>query len=366
MHRIRSLALALGLFAALAVVTTAGAARSGDVKGAVYTLSNSPAGNAVLAFPRAADGSLGAPTPYPTGGTGTGGGLGSQGALFLSDDGRDLFAVNAGSNSVSYFSVAKDGLELDSTVASGGTMPISVAARGDLVYVLNAGGAGSISGFTVAHDALVPLAGSTRPLGAGSSGPAQISFSKDGGALVVTEKGSSTIDTYALGGDGTPDAPATFAAVGSTPFGFDWDRRGNLLTSNAAGSASSYSITHEGRVNVISGAVPTFQAAPCWLIASRDGKFAWTANAGGTAGNITGFSVDHDGTLTLLPFTPTSTGGVTSHPLDLTITKDGGLLYNLTDGLHTISAFWIGKDGSLSPAGTTPGLPIGAAGIVAS
>jgi 6-phosphogluconolactonase (cycloisomerase 2 family) len=364
MNRKRSLGLLLGLLAALAVAASAGAAKSDEIKGAVYTLSNSPAGNAVLAFPRAADGSLGTAVPYATGGTGTGGGLGSQGALFLSDNGHDLFAVNAGSNSVSYFTVGKGGLELESTVPSGGAMPISVTARGKLVYVLNAGGAGNISGFTVEHDALVPIAGSPRPLGAGSAGPAQISFSKDGGALVVTEKASSTIDTYAVNNDGTADAPATFRAAGATPFGFDWDNHGNLLTSDASGSASSYSVSHEGRVNVISGAVPTFQAAPCWLVASKDGKFAWTANGG--AGTITGFSVGHDGSLALLPFAPTSTGGAATHPLDVAMTKDGGLLYNLTDGAHTISAFRVGKDGSLTSAGTTAGLPVGAAGIVAS
>jgi 6-phosphogluconolactonase len=363
MHRMRSLALALGLFAALAIAAAAGAARSDDVKGAVYTLSNSPAGNAVLAFPRAADGSLGAAVPYATSGNGTGGGLGSQGALVLS--GHELYAVNAGSNSISMFSVKHGGLELESTVPSGGTMPISITVRGNLVYVLNAGGAGNITGFTLEHDELVPLAGSTQPLGAGSAGPAQISFTPDGKALVVTEKASSTIDTYALGHDKLPDAPATFRAVGATPFGFDWDKHGNLLTSNAAGSASSYSVSREGRVNVISGAVATHQGAPCWLVTSKDSKWAFTANAG--PGNISAFAVDHDGTLTLRDASGiTGDIGAGTHPLDLAITKDGTLLYNLTDGTHTFTAFWIGKDGSLTPAGTTPDLPVGAAGLAVS
>src|SRR4051812_40881218 len=105
MHRMRTIALALGLLAALALVATAGAAHSGGPAGAVYVLGNSTAGNAVLAYDRASDGSLSGPATYPTGGTGTGGGLGSQGALVL--DGRDLYAVNAGSNSISRFSVER-------------------------------------------------------------------------------------------------------------------------------------------------------------------------------------------------------------------------------------------------------------------
>jgi 6-phosphogluconolactonase (cycloisomerase 2 family) len=360
----RSIALVLGLLAAFAVVATAGAARPDARKGFVYTLSNSPAGNAVLAFPRAADGTLGSPVPYPTGGTGTGGGLGSQEALVLSENGRDLYAVNAGSNSISLFSVGKGGLELESTVPSGGTMPISIALRRDVVYVLNAGGGGNITGFTSDDDTLVPIPGSTRTLGVGSSGPAQVSFTPDGHALVVTLKASSSIATFALDHD-VPDAAAVFAAAGGTPFGFDWDRRGHLLTSDAAGSASSYDVSREGRVNVISGAVAAHQAAPCWLVVSRDGKWAYTANGG--SGTISGFAVAKDGSLTLRdPSGVTADLGATSHPLDLSISSDGKLLYNLTDGAQSLSAFWVGDDGSLTPAGTTPGLPVGAAGIAAS
>src|SRR6187397_1822211 len=191
MHRIRTIAVAFGLVAGLVLAAAAGAAHPGGPVGAVYTLSNSPAGNAVLAYSRAADGSLSGPVSYATGGTGTGGGLGSQGAIVLSDDGKELYAVNAGNNSVSLFSVSKDGLEWESTAPSGGTMPISVTAHGKLLYVLNAGGTANISGFSNDHDTLTPIAGSIRAMGVGAAGPAQISFSPDGGVLVVTEKGSS-------------------------------------------------------------------------------------------------------------------------------------------------------------------------------
>jgi 6-phosphogluconolactonase (cycloisomerase 2 family) len=118
-------------------------------------------------------------------------------------------------------------------------------------------------------------------------------------------------------------------------------------------------------VNVITGAVAAHQAAPCWLVTSKDGKWAFTANGGG--GSISAFSVAGDGSLALRDASGvTASLGAGSHPLDLSITRDGSLLYNLTDGNHTISAFWIGKDGSLTSAGTTPGLPVGAAGIASS
>jgi 6-phosphogluconolactonase (cycloisomerase 2 family) len=360
MRRARTFAVALGLLAAL--VATGGAAHAGGPSGSVYVLGNSPSGNAVLAYTRAADGSLSGPVSYPTGGVGTGAGLGSQGSVVL--DGDDLYAVNAGSNSISRFSIRKGGLELVATVSSGGVTPISLTVHHDVLYVLNSGAGGNISGFSTAHGGLTPIPGSTRPMGPGATGPAQISFSDDGHVLVVTEKTTSSIETFYVDKD-VPDAAAVFASTGGTPFGFDFDKHGNLLVSNAAGSASSYSLSREGRVNVISGAVPTFQAAPCWLVTSKDGRYAYTANAG--PGTISGFTVGNDGSLTLLtPGGATASLGATAHPIDEAITGDGRYLYNLTDGLHRISGFSIGTDGSLTGAGYVAGLPVGAAGIAAS
>ena len=66
-------------------------------------------------------------------------------------------------------------------------------------------------------------------------------------------------------------------------------------------------------MNVISGAVPTFQGAPCWLVTSKDGRYAYTANAG--PGTISGFTVGNDGSLTLLtPGGATASLGATAAP----------------------------------------------------
>jgi hypothetical protein len=57
----------------------------------------------------------------------------------------------------------------------------------DLLYVLNAGGTGNISGFIISkRGRLAPLPDSTRPLSSATSGPGQVQFSPDGGLLVVT------------------------------------------------------------------------------------------------------------------------------------------------------------------------------------
>src|SRR5439155_16551853 len=197
-----------------------------------------------------------------------------------------------GDSTVSLFDVQPDGLALDATVPSGGSQPISATVHGNLLYVLNGSG---ISGFTVGKQSLTALAGSTRALGAGSAGPAQVQFSPDGSLLVVTEKTSNTIDTYAVDAKGIAGTPVVTTWTG-TPFGFDFDNRGHLLVSEAAGSASSFDVSSTG-ASAISTHVATHQGAPCWLVATKNGRYAYTANAGG--GSISGFSVGEDGSLAL-------------------------------------------------------------------
>jgi hypothetical protein len=79
---------------------------------------------------------------------------------------------------VSLFAIKPGGLELVETVASGGSRPISVTIRDRLLYVLDAGRAGSITGFTIDRDGLTPIPGSTRSLGVGAS--AQVALSPTG------------------------------------------------------------------------------------------------------------------------------------------------------------------------------------------
>src|SRR5689334_20066100 len=100
----------------------------------VFTLGNEVE-NAAIAHRRAADGTLTFAGSRRTGGAGSGGGLGSQGALAFSDGRRWLFAVNAGSNQISSFEVFGSALVLADVVDSGGERPISLTVRGNRVYV---------------------------------------------------------------------------------------------------------------------------------------------------------------------------------------------------------------------------------------
>ena len=84
----KRLLLLVAALATAAVVVAANAGAGADSPGAVYTLTNLAAGNAVAVFDRAADGSLSPAGTYATGGLGTGASLGSQGAIVVTRDGR--------------------------------------------------------------------------------------------------------------------------------------------------------------------------------------------------------------------------------------------------------------------------------------
>src|SRR5437763_11170010 len=159
----------------------------------VYVQTNDAEANEVLAFSRAEDGTLESAGRYSTGGRGTGQPhLPSQSSVAVSQDGRWLLVVNAGSDELSLFAVELDGLRLADSVGSGGSTPTSVAVSGTLVYVLNNGTPG-ISGFKLVDGRLNELADSTRSLSQDDADPAQISFTAAGKALIDTERGTHSI-----------------------------------------------------------------------------------------------------------------------------------------------------------------------------
>jgi 6-phosphogluconolactonase len=348
--------------AALLAVPALGGSAQASAKTAVYTLSNATTGNQVLEFSRAVDGSLQQTGAYATSGLGTGAGLGSQNAVIVTADRQFLLAVNAGSDSISAFKFGKNGLKLLNTVPSNGTTPISVTAHDNVVYVLNAGSL-SISGFFLGAKGLTALPNSTRSLSPGAAGPAQVSFDPTGSALVVSEKTSNAFDVFTVGGQRVVSSATQYPSAGGVPFGFAFDGHGHLLAAQAnAGpgesAASAYAVGPGGAFSTIAGPVLTHQAAACWLVTSKDGRYAFTANGG--SGSISSFAVAADGTPTLLGSTVVGAG---SHPLDEAVA--GTTLFVLADAFHALASYRIGQDGSLSPLGGGSGLPAGAMGLAA-
>jgi 6-phosphogluconolactonase len=338
--------------------------------GVVYTMSNAANGNSVIAYRRAPTGELTFVAATPTGGTGAGTGLGNAGAVVLSPNGRWLFVVNPGSNDFTVFEASRSGLVARAKVPSRGVRPVSITVDNDLIYVLNAG-SDSIAGFRIAGDGIKPLSASVRPLSGTGVGAAEIAFSPDGNNLVVTEKTTNKIDVFNLGEDGLPAAarPNVFASQGVDPFGFTFDQAQTLLVTEAApgvangSSISSYRLTKDGALSVIQAAAPTQQSAACWVATTPGGRYAYTTDA--ASGVISGFSVGRDGKLTLLNADGVAANpGAGSTPIDTGVGGEGRFLYTLNAGAHTITAFSIAADGSLSPiAAPYGGLPSAANGL---
>jgi DNA-binding beta-propeller fold protein YncE len=272
--------------------------------------------------------------------------------------------VNAGSDTISVFKVKPKTLEYAGSFYSEGTRPVSLTIDGDLLYVLNAGGAvgaeDNITGFMIEPDAmLLHLEGSTQPLSGANTSPAQIEFSTDGNVLVVTEKDTSIIDTYVLDDDGLAGPPNSFLlSAGTTPFGFSFSKRNRLYVSEAGtSSASSYQVYPDGDLEVISATVPINQAGVCWLVATNNGRYAYTTNAG--SGTIAVLNIYRDGSLSLLDIAE-AVGGV----LDLAFSNNSHFLYALGSDAGKIISFQVSSGGGLTQVEAID-IPPGANGLAA-
>lgn len=353
-----------GVISLMLASAVAAAGPASGQPGAVYAQSNAATGNAVLRFQRDSSGQLSAATSYPTGGLGTGAGLGSQGSVVLSANGRWLLAVDAGSDELSLFRVRAHDLRFKDRIDSGGDMPISVTVHDRLIYVVNAGVGNNISGFRLTGwGDLKALSGSPRALSAPAAGPAQIQFTPDGGKLVVTEKNTNAISVFRVREHGRTSSPVVSTSSGMTPFGYAFDRNGHLLVSEAFGGApdasavSSYRIKPNGGLKTLSPSVGTTQTAACWVAVG--GRFAFVTNTG--SGSVSSYRIAADGTITLSHAAAGSTGAGSS-PIDVVVSADGRFLYALGGSSHAITIFRIHGGGGLTDIGTAS-LPAGSVGL---
>jgi 6-phosphogluconolactonase (cycloisomerase 2 family) len=335
------------------------------LSGHVFTLSNQAKANQVLDFTRGSDGKLMYARAYATGGTGTGGGLGNQGAVVLTEDGI-ILAVNAGSSTISSLKLTENGAMLKSEVSSGGEMPVSIAQHGHLVFAVNAGGNSNISGFALDNDGkLHPIPNSTRPLSAAQAAPAQISFVHDGKVLVITEKATNKITTYTVNNYGMPGAMHTLTSANATPFGFGVGSNGYIYVSEAAGGApgastvSSYRVSSNGMITLVKGPVSAGQTAACWVVVDKKEKYAYATNTG--SNNISSFHINSGSISVSEAIAATSD----MSPIDAAFSNHSKYLYVLNAVSKTITAYSTGSNGNLSQIQSVSGLPMGATGLAA-
>ena len=369
---LRAVATAGGLIAVTMLATLSSSASALAAGRAVFVQTDNLAGNQIVAYERAGDGTLTQAGTYAT--EGLGGELegsvvdhlASQGSLAYDSQNRLLYAVNAGSDTISVFAVFGDRLALRQVLPSGGSFPVSIAVESGLVYVLNGLEGGTLQGFRVIGGRLQPIPGSSRPLGLNPSAtpqytntPGQVAFSPGGAQLLVTTKeNGSDVDVFAVDPLGRlSKTPVVNSLAGTVPFAMTFDREGHLLVAEAAGALASFVLEENGTLAQLDSA-PTGQKATCWIVGAR-GRF-YTSNAG--SDSLSGFRTSaHGQLLTLFSTTGTSPG-----PVDAAATSSGRFIYLQTGGEGVVDEFAVEPGGALSEIGsvTVPGA-VGGEGIVA-
>jgi hypothetical protein len=369
---IRVAVAALTSAALLGAIAGAASAAGPRSEHPVFVQTDNLTGNQVVAYDRASNGALSQVAVYNTGGDGGAlegsqvDHLASQGSLAYDARHRLLVAVNAGSDTVSVFGVSGDQLALRQVIGSGGSFPSSIAIDGNLVFVLNAEGTGSIQGYGIVAGHLDPISGSHRDLGLSATEtprfthtPGQVAFSPDGSQLIVTTKANgSAIETFAVRGRGRlSPAPVVNSLPGAVPFAVAFDPAGHMLVAEAGTNAlANFVLNDDGTITEI-GSAGTGQEATCWV--SGLGREFFTGNAG--SATLSHIREEAGGNLTLLGNTGTDPGTV-----DGAISGDGQFLYVQTGGNGIVDEFALGAGGTLTPVGSVlvPNA-VGGEGIVA-
>lgn len=358
---------------------TAGASsRLGRGEGAAFAMTNRSAGNEIVTYRRAANGALTRVGAVSTRGRGIGTDLDTQGPLQLSSDHRHLYAVNAGTDDITVFSVHGTQLTFRQKVYAGDE-PNSLTISGNLLYVLDGSVAGNgIRGFRIASDGtLTALPNSFRALSSPVAVPGTVQFSPDGRLLLVTQKTTNEVlsperalDAFQIASNGLASAiPKRDASHGVRPFSLAFRGNHQLLVAESfdatpgRAAVSSYRVSTSGSLAVISGSIPNRQTDSCWVVITKDGRYAFTANFG--SGTISSYRFGPNGRVRVIDGKAAFLGTM-SQPVDLAFNADNQYLYLLLRGTGGVAAFKIQNDGDLRPLGVVTGrLPVadGASGL---
>jgi 6-phosphogluconolactonase len=335
-----------------------------SMDGALFVQTNA-AHNEVIAYARDAAGMLTHAGTFATGGAGSDEAhLPSQGSVTLTKDRRHLLVTNVASNDVSVFSLEGAMPALTKTVPTG-SAPRSVAEHDGLVFVLATGDA-RVDGFRLVDGDLVPIEGSSMSLSTPDG--AQVGFTPDGRALIVTERGGDKLSAYAVGMDGSLGAARTIDSQGATPYGFAISPAGTLVVTEAfraergAAAASSYRVDGDA-ITPVSASIGNGRSEICWAVISNDGRFAFTTNF--ADGAVSRYAIAADGSLTLEDAVAGLTTDGQPGLRDEDLSDDGAFLYAIDADQGRIAGWSVGADGDLSKLGSWDGVPTTVAGLAA-
>ncbi len=221
---------------------------------------------------------------------------------------------------------------------------------------------------------LTPIPGSTVALPS-SAQPGDVLFNSTGTRLIGTRVGTSQIDSFTVGFDGTADGGAGLAVHRPGPRPVrqpvppDQSQpavRDQRPQRHGLGTVSAFADSPAGSLTPI-GASPYAdqQTAPCWTIISPDGQYLFAVNTG--SGTISRYAITPGGELTLLGSTTVSaTAGVGA--VDPGLSPGGRYLFLNETRIDAVGAFAV-SGGSLTELPSSPtALPVGAtpAGIAVS
>ena len=347
--------------------------RSFDRKshGNVYVMDNNPEDNQIISYFRSRSGRLINIGSYSTQGLGAGDNapadpLGSQNSIALSEDEKNLYVVNAGSDDISVFRLFRFGLpRLIQKISSNGDFPVSLAIQDDVMYVLNSGSDGAISGFRIGRfGRLRPIGNSTRALALGATGfpqgdarnlaPGDISFDSLNRRLLIAYAGGGTsgqLLSFELNDDDTPaDVFDAVSSQGAVPFSLDFTEFGTAIVAEASGSLSSYNYGADNDLISVSSVIGNGQQATCWIVAIDD--FAYSANT--VSGTLSLYNVKRNGEINLLNAQAANVGA----PIDFGVTEDERFMYVVSSTEGGVQGFRVNPNtGALISLGTFAGLP---------
>ncbi|KAK0301663.1 hypothetical protein LTR82_018182 [Friedmanniomyces endolithicus] len=287
-----------------------------DTGSAAYFLENDPAGNNIVSLEIASDGSLSNPTRIPTGGYGSSqvnasgfpnaaDTLGSQGSVTVVDDW--IFAVNAGSNTVSMFSIAPEDPRhpqlVGKPVGTLGQFPISVdySPRVQKACVLNGGAVAGVACFSVdpvrglradgsLHAIPKTIIMETTPPSGPPGSAAQVLFAPDSSAIFATVKGNAGASPVKLGsllawplngGQISNSEPVVTQLPGITmDFGFTFIDNKIIFLADPSFGISLLSVKQDLTVTETRHTVIPGQSAICWTAYSPATNLLYAIDAG--------------------------------------------------------------------------------------
>ncbi|CAM1502754.1 Fc.00g075300.m01.CDS01 [Cosmosporella sp. VM-42] len=334
---------------------------------ALYFLTNEDA-NSVVAVPIAADGSLSGGVLTKTGGKGSTAvdatgkaaipdGLVSQSSLTVA--GNHVFAVNAGSNTLSMFSISKSDPTaltlIGDPVSIPGEFPNTVAAsvKNGLVCVGTTGAKAGVSCASFGRKGVQAMdtlrefkLGQTTPPVGPTNTVSQVFFSEDEGMLFSTVKGDPTknntgfMAAFSVASACEQNGMVASLAekeVRSSPNGtavlfgtLPIPGTSNVFATDASFGGAILAVDEKGQSSLVASQPLDGQKATCWVTISKRTKTAFVTDV--AVPRLVEMSLDDASVVNELDLTETGAGGL------IDLREGGGFVYALAPGNGTSQA----------------------------